>query len=100
MDNIQFSFSSKEEDKGSVFRGVAAQVTNTTEIRLAYKKLRQLYPEYDHLMMAYVLRTYHGWQDDAEYGAGKRILQLLQEQNKTNMVVFVARNYGGIRLGQ
>jgi putative IMPACT (imprinted ancient) family translation regulator len=39
------------------------------------------------------------WQDDKEYGAGRRLKNLLQSDSHENIIVFVNRFYGGKHLG-
>ena len=40
------------------------------------------------------------FSDDREWGAGRKVLELLREHNVTNKLVCVSRWYGGINLGQ
>ena len=100
IDSLQCVYSEKEEEKSSVFRAIALKVKNTQEVRLAYKKAKQLFPESDHIVLAYAVKTYTGYHDNGEHGAGKRMLQLLLNRCQNNTVVFVMRRFGGIHLGQ
>ena len=75
------------------------QVRNGTEIRLAYMKVRQLFPESDHIMMAYKLKDHMGWQDDSEHGAGVKLQQMLIDNSSMNTVLFVTRKTAGLHLG-
>ena len=61
------------EEKHSVFTGYALAVNNVTEIKLAYKRIKQLSPEADHIMMAYNIKNYSGYHDAGEHGARKRL---------------------------
>ena len=100
MNELQVSHSEFECEKGSSFSGHAVRVKNTTEIKLAYRKVCAMFPESDHVMMAYNVKTFTGYHDDGEFGAAKRILNILQSVNMPNTVVFVTREYGGFQLGQ
>ena len=40
------------------------------------------------------------YEDDGEYGAGRRVLQLLRDNNITGKIVCVSRWYGGVNLGE
>ena len=82
-------------DKLSHFRGHVAKVKNSKEINAAYKKIRLLYPESNHIMMAYTIKNHTGFHDDGEYSAGDKLLQILLQRCLNNMVVFVMREFGG-----
>ena len=99
MEKIEFQHTAEIVDKGSVFRGHAMKVKNSTDIRSAYKRIRLLYLESNHIMMAYAVKTYTGAQDDGEYTASKRMLNILTESGRNNTVVFITREYGGTHLG-
>ena len=99
MDNMDFVHTNVQTEKGSHFRGHAVRITAAKDVKLAYKKLRTLYPESDHLIMSYLVKSYQGNQDDGEYGASKKILQILNDSGMVNTVLFVTRQYGGIQLG-
>ena len=98
IDKIKVHDSSVVTEKKSSFRGFAVWVKNTVDVRLAYKKLKTLYPESDHIMMAYTVKNFSGNQDDGEFGASKRLLELLGDRK--NLAIFVAREYGCTHLGQ
>lgn len=44
-------------------------------------------------------KTFGDFRDDGEYGAGRKLLHLLQLMNAKNVVVVVSRWYGGVHLG-
>ena len=59
----------------------------------------------DHNIYAYRLQSRSGgliehFEDDREWGAGKKILELLRSQNITNKLVCVSRWYGGHHPGK
>ena len=101
MDKLQIKSSEAVNDKASVFRGHALKVNNSSEIRLAYKKMKLMYPESNHIMMGYSMKKYVGNCDDGEFGAGKRLQKIVSENPRANgtTVVFVTREFGGIHLG-
>ena len=99
MDKLQFCSSDVITDKKSHFRGHAIKVQNTAAIKLAYTRLRLLYPECNHVMMGYAIKTYVGFQDHGEYGAGKRLQKMLMSTGRNNTALFITREYGGIHLG-
>ena len=102
IDSIKIESSDPIQDKGSVFRGHAVKVKNSEEIRLAYKKLKLLYPESNHIMMSYSLKHYLGFCDDGEYGAGKKLQKIVSGNARAlgSTALFVTREYGGFHLGQ
>ena len=73
---------------------------SANEVKLAYKKAKQLFPDSDHIVMAYTFKTYTGWQDNLEYGAGKKLLELIKDHDKHhNTVLFITRKTTGMYLG-
>ena len=77
--------------------GVKTDLENATDIRLAYKKMRLMYPECDHIILAYAMKNYTGYCDMGEYGAGAKILDILTQRGMNNTALFVTREYGGIQ---
>ena len=100
MNAITFSESSTVVEKGSTFSAFATHVKNTTDVKLAYARIRQICPESDHVMLGYTLKNYTGHHDNGEYGASKKILQKILDNGSANTAVFVTREYGGVHLGQ
>ena len=49
--------------------------------------------------MAYLCRAGTNNHDDGEASAGLTIQKVLEEQHYTNKAVFVARNFGGCKIG-
>ena len=77
------------------------KVNSPSDIRMAYKKMKQLFPDSDHIMLGYVLKQDQiGWQDDYEHGSGQKVSQILTAQGKTGTTVFVTRKYSGVHLGK
>ena len=99
MEKLPIQIATPIIEKQSVFTGYAVKVNNVTEIKLAYKRVKQLSPDADHLIMAYTIKQYQGYCDAGEHGAGRRLKNILEDRNATNTAVFVARDFGGITLG-
>ena len=99
MEVLNLFHSTALTDKSSVFRGHAVRVKNSQEIRLAYNRIKLTYPESDHIISAYHVKSHWGHHDDGEHGAARRLLKILEDRMMSNVAVFVTREYGGIHLG-
>ena len=97
-DKIKMTSSDVVSERGSDFQAYAVKVSSVAEVQRAYNKVRELHPAATHVVAAYNLRNNkNGYQDDGEYGAGHRVLRIIQAQNNSNNVaVYIARAYGGI----
>lgn len=99
MDKIEFAISQPKTEGGSIFVGLAAHVAAIADVNRAYRKVRQLYPSYDHAMMAYRIPDFSGYQDDGEHSAGIKLHALLFEKREKQTALFVVQNFGGSHLG-
>lgn len=101
MDDIEFNVSKPKTHNRSQFIGLATRVANLEQVQLAYRKVRQMYPSYDHVMMAYRIspNSIEGYQDDGEYAAGIKIHSKIVNMRCHGIAVFVVRNFGGIHIG-
>lgn len=102
MDEIDFTVSRPKSSGGSQFIGLAARVHTVAQTQRAYRKVRQMYPSYDHAMLAYEISSPEhvlGYQDDGEHSASLKMHSIIKESNRTNMAVFVVRNFRGLHLG-
>ena len=99
MENIELFHSMTVREKQSSFTGHIARVKNSSEIRLAYRKMRLHYPECDHIMMDNIVKSFTGHHDHGEYGTGAKIVTCLAQRGLVDTVLFVTREYGGIHLG-
>ena len=86
-------------EKSSKFVGHAYRVKSNSDVKLAYKKVKLLYPESDNIPMAYSFKQYYGYHDDGEHGAGFKLEKLLKDRGTKNTAIFVTRDFGGIHLG-
>ena len=99
MAELKFVHSSTIKEKHSSFTGHAVNVKNSGDIKLAYKKLRLLYPKCDHVILGYAIKNHTGYHDHGEYGAGQKVMNCITQRGHSNTAVFVTREYGGIQLG-
>ena len=92
------------QDK-SIFEGFTSAVQSYEDVRQLYIKMKLIRPMARHIVCAYYLagteETYYtqGFCDDGEPGAGRIILQTMQQNKLENRVFFISRQYGGIRMG-
>ena len=73
IDKIKLAETSAIVEKDSQFIGYATRVSNVTDVKLAYFKVKQNVPEADHIMMVYAVKQPTGYHDNGEHGAGKKI---------------------------
>ena len=99
MDKVSLEASNTIIEKSSEFTAFAVRATTAPEVKLAYKKVKQLVPEADHVIMAYTFKQHIGYHDCGEHGAGKKLMQILSNRSAKNIAVFVSRVFGGIPLG-
>ena len=97
--------STQIHEQGSKFQGHAAKLTRTTSVAdvLASLYADQSIASADHIIYAY--RTKEGpdvvsaCSDDGEHGAGNRLVQLLEEEQATDIIVICTRWFGGTHIG-
>jgi putative IMPACT (imprinted ancient) family translation regulator len=90
---------------GSTFQGHAAPLAHGVSVDAVLGKLlkNRAIASADHNIYAY--RTgkdrnlKEGFSDDGEPGAGKRLLEMLQNEETTNAVVVCTRWFGGVHIG-
>ena len=99
IDNLKIYESAVVVDKASSFKGHAIPVKSMAEVCLAYLKIKQMYPDADHAVLAYTVREYTGHHHDGEFGVSPRLLKVLKDKQCSNTAVFVTRIYGGLKLG-
>ena len=89
----------------SVFTAYTACVDSYDEIRDLYVKMKLIEPAARHIVCAYWIKGdgnafyNHDFCDDDEPSAGRNLLNILLENDIENRVIFVARKYGGIKMG-
>ena len=62
-------------------------------------KMRQNFPEASHIMAAYSIKNGDGYEDDREFGASSRILNILKDNSVSNVAIFVVRYFDGKHIG-
>ena len=90
--------------ESSSFSAYAAEIKTLDDVNNYYKKLKIIQPGARHVVCAYWVDNkdpcysmdYH---DDGEAGAGRILLDLLVSSGLKGYAVFVARKYGGVRMG-
>lgn len=92
------------KEKNSKFYGYAFPMTQEEELKPILETLRKTYPQAGHFCYAYQLgteKTTYRANDDGEpsNSAGMPIYGQIQSFGLTNVLVVVARIYGGVKLG-
>jgi uncharacterized YigZ family protein len=89
--------------KGSRFIGQVFHIESKEEFDLVYRKFQKKYTRASHYCYAYRISSnlYH-YHDDGEPGgtAGKPIYHVLHEQDLYQVLLIVARYFGGTKLGR
>lgn len=103
LGKLKILYSPPVDERSSNFWAAACRVDSIQIARQAYKKIRQDHPTMSHISAA-VVSTHEGnmtsgLADDLEHGAGFRILRKIREVKQQNIVVFVARKFGGEHIG-
>lgn len=99
IDEIDLVVSKPKSLNSSQFIGLAAKANTMEDVTRAYKKARQLYPSYDHIIMAYNILGSSGYQDDGEHAAGIKLHSKIFESKCLSVILMVARNFGGVHMG-
>ena len=102
--NLQLRKGADVNQEQSRFTAYTAAVNSHSQIRDLYKRLKLIEPGARHIPCAYWLqgeqqhytRSFH---NDGEPGAGRVLLDFLLENELKSRVVFVARRYGGLKMG-
>ncbi|MBQ0907826.1 YigZ family protein [Flavobacterium sp. F-328] len=92
------------KEKNSKFYGYAFPITHEEELKPILETLRKTHPQAGHFCYAYQLgteQTTYRANDDGEpsNSAGMPIYGQIQSFGLTNLLVVVARIYGGVKLG-
>lgn len=99
MASIQMKYSQSKSAQTSSFSAAACTVESMNQVHLAYKRLFREFPEADHIVAAATCSGEEMHQDDSEFGAGYRILNMIRDYHLGNVAVFVIRHYGGEHVG-
>lgn len=99
MAQIPMKYSQTKPAQTSSFSAAACTVDSMNDIHLAYKRLFREFPEADHIVAAANYQQEEMFQDDSEFGAGYRLLNIIRDFHLGNVAVFVIRHYGGEHVG-
>ena len=90
--------------EGSIFNSYSAPVNNTSSVQLIYKKIQN-----DNLMATHIIGAYRifgqdhirlqNYCDDGEYGGGRRILNIMKEENIYGKLIIIVRYKNGGNIG-
>lgn len=100
LDEIVLMKSDDGTVKNSVFQAFAIHATKSGDIQDARLKVRIANPSVSHVIAAFV--SGHGqyaYDDDGEYGSGLRLARAIQNAGYTDVVIVVARRFGGQHVG-
>ncbi|XP_062574269.1 uncharacterized protein LOC134236103 [Saccostrea cucullata] len=88
-------------DEGNTFKAAAATTDTYNQVRNFFKKnvIDPSYATAEHNILVYRFKDgngaiHEGHNDDGEYGAGRRLIQVLRSMNVTNMTCVISRFYG------
>lgn len=93
------------EIKKSTFIGFFSKVTSVSEVEELLKEIKKQHKKAKHICFAYKIissGTEHvKFSDDGEPTgtAGRPILSVIEKKKLENVVIFVVRYFGGIKLG-
>ena len=98
--------SDRLEQNMSIFQAFTASVDSFEDVRKLYLRMKISQPDARHIVCAYNIPNetdpnYYtqNFCDDGEPGAGKTVLDFLKRNDLEKRVIFVARKYGGIKMG-
>ncbi len=85
----------------SKFITTAFYVASILDIEKILLETKRLYPDCSHICYAYSLENAQKCSDDGEPSgtAGKPILNVIQKNNLTNVLIVCVRYFGGVKLG-
>ena len=91
-------------EDGGVFTAYTAAVSTHKEVRDLYLKLKMVQPSAKHIVCSYWVdhpEEYYAldYHDDGEHTVGRLLMDFLKENDLKNRVIFVARRYGGVKMG-
>lgn len=91
------------EIKKSKFLGYVFEVSSVNQIQEILEQLKKFHKKSTHICYAYILHNPYleKFFDDKEPGgtAGRPILNVLQKQNRSDILICVVRYFGGVKLG-
>ena len=104
INRVKIVYGPPKEEKGSSFWAAGVRAKCASDVRKAYKKIRQENPSMDHIMVGFNIvhngENMYGHADDGEHGGGFKIQDYLRKADMKHVAVFVIRKFGGEHLGQ
>ena len=90
--------SGEKREKGNVFIAYAANIANVRQARAIYRHVKTKHIDSTHVVGVHCLEgempTLKDYSDNGEYGAGARILGVIEEKGITQVAVFLVRYHG------
>ena len=101
METIKSNYEARIEVEKSKFIGLLFPLHNEEEFKQILKSLQKEHKKARHIVYAYRIGTKSKSNDDGEPKgtAGRPLLELLHKKDLNNLVLFVVRYFGGIKLG-
>lgn len=101
MKTINSNYENKIEVEKSKFIGLLFPLKTEEEFKEILKSLQKEHKKARHIVYAYRIGTKSKSCDDGEPKgtAGRPLLELLHKKDLNNLVLFVVRYFGGIKLG-
>ena len=103
LEEIPLYSTSVHKEMMSSFQAYGGAATTMEQVRRYYSHLKIKHSDATHIVMAYRLPGLNkaddeGYDDDGEHGSGRRILKMLQDDDKKKIAIYVVRHYGGVNL--
>ena len=101
MQTINSSYQTKIEVEKSKFIGLLFPLNKEEDFKEILKSLQKEHKKARHIVYAYRIGVKSKSNDDGEPKgtAGRPLLELLHKKELNNLVLFVVRYFGGIKLG-
>jgi putative IMPACT (imprinted ancient) family translation regulator len=102
MENVYIYSTQPICESESRFQLFAAKVTSMEAANQAYKAIQRFRQaaSSSHLISAHRLNNGKvGWRDDGDHAMGRKLYTTMKRKKMSNMVLFLARNFGGHHLG-
>lgn len=101
MKTVNNSYQTKIEVEKSKFIGLVYPLTSEEQFKEILKSLQKEHKKARHIVYAYRIGQKSKSCDDGEPKgtAGRPLLELLHKKELNNLVLFVVRYFGGIKLG-
>ncbi|XP_062573517.1 uncharacterized protein LOC134235401 [Saccostrea cucullata] len=101
LEEIEVKRSNTHTESGNQISAAAVEVETYAKVRNFYRKISMdpVYGRANHNILVYRFKdnsgTIHdGYCDDGEFGAGRKMLKILQDENFTNVSVVISRMMG------